>query len=84
MLLLYLIADPVLVAEVVYAIEEGWLLLLALFGVGAVQVECFCLLVTNGVRARIIEGVIVSRKIVVVKGLLLRLGAIGKFVPESF
>ena len=70
MLLLYLIADPVLVAEVVDAVEEGWLLLLALFGIGAVQVECFCLLVANGVRARIIEGVIVSGKIVVVLSLI--------------
>lgn len=69
MLLLYLLADPVLVAEVVDAVKEGWLLLLlALFGVGTVQVECFCLLVTNRIRARIIEGVIVSGKIVVVKG----------------
>ena len=62
---MYLISDPVLVAEIVDAVQKGWLLLLlllltTLFGVRTVKIECFGFLVADRISARIIEGVIVS------------------------
>lgn len=68
--MLDLLADPVLVAEIIDAVEEGWLLLLlglligilllGCLGVRAVKIKCFSLLVADGIGARVVKGVIVS------------------------
>jgi len=55
-MLVYLLAYPVLVVEIVDPVEEGWLLL----GIGAVQVESFGLLVPYRIRPGIIERVVVG------------------------
>jgi len=68
-MLVQLLTYPVLlVIEIVYSVQERWLLAvwIWLFRVRTVQIERFGFLISDGVRPRIIERVVPSQIVVVV------------------
>ena len=83
-MLIYLFTYPVLVVKIIDAIQEGWLLA-ALFWIGTVEIESFCLLISYRIGSRVVKGVIVSREVVVVnRAGIRRFCAIGELIPKSF